>query len=150
MTSKIDVFYILLEFITGITLAGLTIFLVQALPATIHRKIYAITLIIAAFIYVFFYSFSQNTTWIFTEAIGGIIFSLISFIGLKFSPWFLVIGWLTHPLWDLLIDNHKLTPFVPHWYPIVCIGYDIAIALYIASKCIRTEENKAFINYFPD
>ena len=55
-------------------------------------------------------------------------------------------GWLIHPVWDLLIDNHSLTIFVPQWYPTVCIGYDIAIALYIAWKCIQEEENNPFIN----
>ncbi len=88
---------------------------------------------------------SQNTTWILTEIIGVILFSIIAFIGIN-SPWFLAIGWLIHPVWDLLIDNHSLTIFVPQWYPTVCIGYDIAIALYIAWKCIQEEENNPFIN----
>lgn len=47
---------------------------------------------------------------------------------------------------NLLIDNHNLTQFVPQWYPKVCIAYDIVMALYIALKCIETEENNPFIN----
>ena len=133
-----------LELAIGITLAGLTVLIIQALPPEIHHKIYAVALILAASIYVGFSLLSQNTTWIFTETIGVIIFSLIAFIGVKFSPWFLVMGWLIHPVWDLLIDNHKLTTFLPHWYPTVCTGYDIAIASCIAWKCIKTEENSRF------
>jgi len=55
-------------------------------------------------------------------------------------------GWLIHPIWDLFIDNHNLTLFVPHWYPTFCIGYDIAIGLYIAYKCIKQKENNPSIN----
>ncbi|MDY6900095.1 MAG: DUF6010 family protein, partial [Cyanobacteriota bacterium] len=122
----------LLELATGITFAGLTILAIQALPSEIHPKIYAVALIIAALIYVGFSLLSQNVTWILTETLGVIIFSLISFIGLKFSPWFLAVGWLIHPAWDLFIDNHNSTTFVPYWYPTLCIGYDIAVASYIA------------------
>ena len=107
---------------------------------------YALALIIAASIYVAFSFLSQNTTWIFTEIIGVIIFSIIAFLGVKFSLWFLAIGWLIHPAWDLLIDNHNLTAFVPQWYPMVCIGYDIVIALYIAWKCIEQKQNNLFLN----
>ncbi|BAY87587.1 hypothetical protein NIES267_71110 [Calothrix parasitica NIES-267] len=134
----------LAELAIGITLAGLTVLVAQALPPEIHHKIYAVALILAASIYVGFSFSSQHNTWIFTETIGVIIFSVIAFLGVKFSPWFLAMGWLTHPAWDLFIDNHKLNIFVPHWYPTVCIGYDIMIALCIAWKCIKTKENSHF------
>ena len=134
----------LVELAIGVTLAGLTILVIQTLPQKIHDKICAVALIVAASIYVGFSLLSQNTTWILTETLGVIVFSLISFIGLKFSSWFLAMGWLIHPAWDLLIDNHNLTTFVPHRYPTVCIGYDIAIASCIAWKCIKTEENSRF------
>ena len=78
---------------------------------------------------------SQNTTWILTELLGVIIFSIIAFTGIKLSPWFLAIGWLILPAWDLLIHNQNLTLFVPRWYPTVCIGYNILMALYIGWKC---------------
>ncbi|MEL6461048.1 MAG: DUF6010 family protein [Cyanobacteria bacterium J06636_27] len=132
------------ELAIGITLAGLTILVIQTQPPEIHQKIYALALIIAASIYVGFSLLSQNTTWIFTETLGVIVFSLISFLGLKFSPWFLAMGWLIHPAWDLFIDNHNSTIFVPHWYPIVCIGYDIAIAWYLVWKCIKLQANNCF------
>ena len=132
----------------GIIFAGFTLLVIQAFPTRIHNNFYAIALIIAASIYVAFSSLSQNTIWIFTEVIGVIIFSIVGFLGVKFSPWFLAMGWLIHPAWDLLIDNHNLTVFVPQWYPRVCIGYDIAIALYIAWKCIKQKENNLFLNSF--
>ena len=134
------------ELAIGIILAGLTILLIQAFPSRIHNQIYAAALIIAASIYVGFSSLRQNITWIFTEIMGVIIFSIIAFMGVKFSRWFLAMGWLIHPAWDLLIDNHNLTAFVPQWYAKVCIGYDIAIALYIAWKCIKKKENNYSLN----
>lgn len=136
----------LVELAIGIILAELTILIIQALSPAIHQKFYAIALITAALIYVGFSSLSKNTAWIFTELLGVIIFSIIAFAGIKFSSWFLAMGWLIHPAWDLLIDNHNLTKFVPQWYPIVCIGYDILMASYIAYKCSNQEENNTFIN----
>jgi hypothetical protein len=154
----------LVELSIGITLAGITILLIQVLPLTVDQNFYAIALITAALIYVCFSIVSQNTTWILTgerrspqapslhggvtvtELLGVIIFSIIAVIGIKISPWFLAMGWLIHPAWDLLIDNHNLNTFVPQWYPTVCIGYDIAIALYIAYKCSVKEENNSFLN----
>lgn len=136
----------LIELAIGIILAELTILVIQAFPAKINYQFYAAALIAAASIYVGFSFLSQNTTWIFTEIIGVIIFSAIAFLGVKFSPWFLAMGWLIHPAWDLLIDNHNLTAFVPQWYPTLCIGYDFAIALYIAWKCIKQKQDNLFLN----
>jgi hypothetical protein len=136
----------LIELAIGIIFAGLTILIIQAFPSRIYDTFYAAALIIAASIYVGFSFLSQNTIWIFTEVTGVIIFSIIAFMGVKFSLWFLTMGWLIHPAWDLLIDNHNLTIFVPQWYPTVCIGYDLLMALYIGWKCIQKQENNLFIN----
>ncbi|MBV6625877.1 MAG: hypothetical protein KI793_23595 [Rivularia sp. (in: Bacteria)] len=140
----------LVELAVGVILAGLTILVGEALPFTLpfknYRKFYATALIIAALVYVYFSSLSQNGTWILTEIIGVIIFSIIALLGVKYSFWFLAIGWFIHPIWDLLIDNHSLTIFVPRWYPIICIGYDIVIGSYIAFKCIVEQKNSLFID----
>ena len=49
-------------------------------------QIYALVLIYAAFIYVNFSSWSENITWILIEITGVIVFSIIAFIGIKYSP----------------------------------------------------------------
>lgn len=82
----------LLELTIGILFAGLTILLIQVLPPTVYHNFYAIALITAALIYVFFSFVSQNTTWILTELLGVILFSIIAFTGIKISPWFLAMG----------------------------------------------------------
>lgn len=123
------------ELIIGIVLAGVSILLIQVFPSGIHQKIYGIALVIAASIYVIFSFLSNNINWVFIELSGVILFGVIALLGVKFSPWFLAIGWFVHPVWDLLIDNHTSSIFVPYWYPTICIGYDLTIALYIAWKC---------------
>ena len=131
------------ELIIGIILAGVSILLIQVFPSGIHQKIYAIALMIAASIYVIFSSLSNNINWVFIELSGVILFGVIAFLGVKFSPWFLAIGWFAHPVWDLLIDNHTSSIFVPQWYPTICIGYDLAIALYIVWECSTSRALKA-------
>jgi hypothetical protein len=43
----------------------------------------------------------------------------------------LALGWAFHAAWDAAL--HKLTaaPFVPDWYPLVCLSFDLVLAGYI-------------------
>jgi len=42
-------------------------------------------------------------------------------------------GWALHPLWDAGLHDHS-TQFVPHWYIGACIGFDLLVAVYLASR----------------
>jgi hypothetical protein len=130
----------LLNLLIGILAAGLTIAIVLSLKLEREKQIYAIVLIIAALIYIAFSFNSQEWQWMLIESVGALIFSTMAVLGLKFSPLWLVAGWVTHPIWDVSLHQIHPTAFVPSWYPIVCLGYDCVIAIYLLLR-LKQESN---------
>lgn len=111
--------------------------------ARIHPKldspILAIGLIVAAFIYIAFaIGGGASQLWIITEVAGLGIYSLFALLGLRFSNWWLMLGWLAHPLWDIglhLVNQSAV--FAPSWYAIACVSFDLVVAIYILFwKCL--------------
>ncbi|MFK8008615.1 MAG: hypothetical protein AB8H03_19810 [Saprospiraceae bacterium] len=93
-------------------------------------KIWGNALLFAAIIYVGFAIFGQNWKWLPIELGGVIIYGIFVFLSKKYSPYFLAIGWATHVFWDLVVHPNGHPGYVPEWYPGVCLGFDIAIAVY--------------------
>ena len=89
-------------------------------------------LIAAAIIYVLFAIIWGNTTWVVIEIIGVPIYGLFAWAAIRYSVYWLAIGWFLHPLWDVYL--HLLGPgnlVAPEWYAVACITFDILIAGYI-------------------
>lgn len=99
--------------------------------------IYSVSLIIAALIYVGFALRGGALAWITLEVFGLAFFSVLAILGLKVSAWVLVFGWLLHPAWDVLLHLLPDVVFVPHWYPITCVSFDLLLAGYIAVRLIK-------------
>lgn len=120
----------------GIILAFVFIFLARAFD---QRKVFAIGLVVAAFIYVgFAVSGGASAGWIVVEVLGVALYGFAAWLGLRVSPWWLVIGWGAHPVWDVglhLVGTGR--EFAPGWYAIICISFDTVVALYIAYRCAR-------------
>jgi hypothetical protein len=123
-----------LEIVIGIILAIAFILLAQRNKSYRGEKFsYALGLAIAAAIYVGFGVFSNSTDWILTEFVGLLIYVPFAILGVRFSGWFLSFGWLLHVGWDILLHGSHLD-FVPSWYPMVCLGFDILLAVYICYR----------------
>lgn len=120
----------MIEFTIGILAAVLTIILVQRFRKQQAPQSYAIALIIAALIYILFALFGSATAWLPVEIVGLVIYTAFAFLGLKYSPWFLGVGWAAHVAWDVWLHGAH-TPFVPSWYPVMCVAYDLILAGYI-------------------
>ncbi len=56
----------------------------------------------------------------------------MAWAGVRYSVWWLVAGWGTHILWDvglhLIGDGGE---FIASWYPLLCMAFDLAAAIYI-------------------
>ena len=100
-----------------------------------QHSVYAFLLIAAALNYVRFSLWSEDPDWIQIETGGVALFSIIAVLGLKVSPWILVVGWVAHVVWDVGLHSYEATPFVPGWYAMACVTYDFIIAGYIAIQC---------------
>lgn len=111
------------------------VFILVARQAGLKREIivYAISLLVAALIYFgFAVAGGATVSWLVIESGSLVLFSLVALFGLRQSAWVLMIGWAAHAVWDLLLHKVLEVGFVPEWYPVVCIGFDLFLAGYIA------------------
>jgi hypothetical protein len=129
----------LFQLILGAVLALLFILFARTRGPQRESLIYSIGLIVAALFYVAFSFTGATTQWLIIELIGLLVFTLIAVLGLKVSLWFLVIGWASHVAWDILLHLVRGQPFVPDWYPVACISFDLIVAGYIAVKLRKRE-----------
>lgn len=98
-----------------------------------EKIVYSAGLILAALIYVGFGMFSDALGWKLTEFGGVLIYGFFAVSGLRFSGWFLSIGWALHVLWDVVLHGYS-TDFVPFWYQMLCLGFDLLLAGYIGFR----------------
>ena len=96
-------------------------------------RILAIGLMIAASAYVgFALSSHANTGWVGMEIAGVGIYGLFALLGCRYSRWWLMLGWLLHPIWDVWLHLFAQgSDFTPVGYALTCIGFDFLVAGYI-------------------
>ena len=89
--------------------------------------VYAQALVIASFIYVAFAMASMEDGWLIVAIGGVLLFLLFSYLGTKRSVWWLATGWFAHIAWDAAVHVAETVNFVPLWYPLACIGFDVIL-----------------------
>jgi len=71
--------------------------------------------------------------WLWIELLGLAIYAAFAVLGLKKSPWFLVIGIAGHGIaWDAW--HYKNSAYVPDWYAVACLLVDLALAAYVSTR----------------
>lgn len=99
-----------------------------------EARLYGAALVAAALIYVgFAVGGGAARSWLVLELGGLVVFSLVALFGLRMNAWALMLGWATHAVWDVLPHKVSEAAFVPEWYPMVCLGFDLFLAGYIAT-----------------
>ncbi len=98
-----------------------------------------LALLVAALIYVGLALLSHNILFVTIEIIGLVLFLFMIGLGYFYSFWFIVMGWLMHVLWDIGLHPDQTAPYVPQWYPWLCVGFDIVMALYMGITIIRVQ-----------
>jgi len=71
------------------------------------------------------------------ELSGVALFGVLAFFGVRRSAYFLALGWAAHVAWDLLLHPVHVSSYVPWWYPVACIGFDLVVAGAILSASLR-------------
>ena len=109
-----------------------------------ERHWYAFGLIVAAVIYVGFALVgAAPLRWTAIELAGVVPYAVFAWLGLRYSAWWLAVGWAAHPAWDVGVHLITGTPvFVPAWYPTVCIGFDLLVAGAITMR-VRASDARA-------
>jgi hypothetical protein len=103
----------------------------------IGRSLLVIFLFIAAGAYFGFATLGREVVdtqpiWMLVEIAQVIVFGAIAMLGLRGSPYWIAVGWVLHPFWDVVV--HYIGPghaFTPWTYAIACISFDWLVALYI-------------------
>lgn len=118
--------------LVGLFLGSCLLFFARKFGVKHEKKILAIALLIAAIIYVFFALLRGDSDWILIESIGVIAYGLVVWMAMRYSAYYLCVGWLLHPLWDVYL--HLLGPgheVAPQWYALACISFDLLVAAYV-------------------
>jgi hypothetical protein len=134
---------ILLQLLLGALACLALIFLARRFGPKRELRLYAVSLIVAALIYVGFTARGATFSWLALEVAGLIVFTLLALLGLKMSALILALAWAAHSAWDVVL--HKLMPaaFVPDWYPLTCLSFDLLLAAYIAVGLRKTAFEQA-------
>ena len=125
---------IALQLLLGAASCAVFIVLVRRLGPKHELKLYAVALIIAALIYVIFTARGATFAWLILELAGLLFFTLLALLGLKVSALILAFAWAAHAAWDFLLHKLLDAAFVPDWYPLVCLSFDLLLAGYLVGQ----------------
>jgi len=118
----------LLQILAGVVLGTACVAALGLMRPRAQRFTYAVLLFLAAAVYLFLALAFAGIGWVLLELIGVLIFAAIAVFGFQRHLWLLALGWLAHPLWDLVVHSAP-GGYGPAWYAYACIGFDIAVAV---------------------
>lgn len=128
----------MLDLIIGGVAAIICIGFIQFLFPNKVMSVWRTGIVIAAIIYVGFVIQKGAWDFLYMELIGVGIYSILAWLSLKYNNYWLALAWALHIGWDMLLHDSVSTSYVPVWYPVSCIGFDIIIACYVlACKYLR-------------
>jgi len=124
-------------------LLGLIFVNIAGRQAQNERFLLGMGIVVGAWIYVPLALVSKSDIrWLATEIMGAAIFTAVAWAGLRYSIWWLVVGWATHIAWDAGLHLiGKGNEFTASWYPLLCIAFDLVVAIYIL--LFARQENRA-------
>ncbi|OUS04697.1 hypothetical protein A9Q90_07290 [Gammaproteobacteria bacterium 54_18_T64] len=96
------------------------------------QQVLGLSLVVAAALYIGFAFMGGSASWLAVEIIGLPIYGTFYYLSCKYTGVWLSVGWLLHPLWDVLLHlNVTGGHGVPAWYPLACVSFDVTVAIYI-------------------
>jgi Family of unknown function (DUF6010) len=122
----------MIETISGIFTAIVTIILSQILSRYFATKLIASTILVAiAFIYVGFSLKDNPVNLTILEIVGALILYFLAIIGFRQNNLLLAYGIILHGLWDIF--HHRglfIATDIPGYWPSFCFIVDIIVGLY--------------------
>ena len=135
----------LLPIIFGAVLGALFVLVARRRKRHGEIRLLALGLVVAALIYIVLaLAAGADGRWLSLEAVGLGMFGVLAWLGLRASLWWLTLGWVAHVGWDVGLHLDRAQAFVPVWYPLLCVGFDLVVAGYLlglatAGPLSRTE-----------
>ncbi len=101
-----------------------------------ERRVWAAGLVVAAVLYlVFAGAAGAGAEALAVELSGVVAFAAVAWLGLG-RPLWLAAGWAVHVVWDVALHVQP-GGYAPPLYPEACIGFDLAVAAFIAWRVRR-------------
>ena len=132
----------LLMTLGGVLLFAILILIGRKFSSRTERLIYTTILLCAGPFFIILTALGDNPALIPTEFMGFAIYGGFALLSLRFSHYFLALGWFLHPLWDFIV--HQFGPenlMVPEWINFVCLGFDISLGIYIFFRISQWKKN---------
>jgi hypothetical protein len=104
--------------------------LARSYPPGGERRVYAVGLVVAALLYLIFGVVGgAGVRWLTLEVVGVLIYGAAAWTGLRVWPALLALGWAAHVAWDVPLHVRGAgAEYTPHWYPWLCVSFDLVIA----------------------
>jgi hypothetical protein len=122
----IPVIALILGTVLSLALVGLA----RMYPPGRERRVYAVGLVITALIYVGFgVAGGAGARWLALEILSVLLYGAAAWGGLRGRHWLLAAGWAAHVAWDVLLHlSGAGSTYTPHWYPWLCVSFDLVVA----------------------
>jgi hypothetical protein len=119
----------LIALVVGIVLAFAFLIWTRKQPDG-GRRLYTIGLAVTALIYfVFALVGGASGRSLALEASGVLLYGTAAWIGFRWSPAVLALGWAMHIVWDVSLHLHGAGAlYTPDWYPWGCVSFDLVVA----------------------
>jgi len=132
-----------LPILTGAVLGGIFAALAARRTPLGELRLLAFGLVSAAVIYLGLALVNGDARWVALEAAGVAGFGLVAWLGVRVSPWMLVLGWTAHVFWDVAIHVDQPQALVGAWYPLGCVGFDLIVAGALLGPALRGFDSPA-------
>jgi hypothetical protein len=116
--------------VVGILGAGVFVRIAGKFEEGGRRRVLSVALAVVAAVYVVFALTASGAAWIAVEAAVALVFFAIAFAAAR-SFVLLAPAWALHVAWDVVHVGIRADSAAPIWYPPLCIGFDLAVAVYL-------------------
>lgn len=101
-----------------------------------ERRFLAVSLVVIALVYVGIATVGgASAVWFSLELLGAVFYGVLAWAGLRYSLWWLALGWATHPAWDIFLHFFgDGSEFTPAWFAIGCVSFDLLVATYLVVR----------------
>lgn len=107
-----------------------------------ESRVLALGLVVAALIYVGLALAAPERRWLLIELAGVVLYAAIAWLGLRFSPWWLALGWVGHVGWDVGLHLDRPQSLVGDWYPLLCVGFDLVVAGFVVNTSLALARSR--------
>jgi hypothetical protein len=125
-----------LGMMAGLVLALGTISLARRWAPGTALRVYALGLVATAGVYVVLALAGRaSARWVAIEVLGVGLYGAAAWLGLRHWLPALALGWAAHVGWDLALHlGGAGAVFTPAWYPWLCLGFDLPVALAVLAQ----------------